>query len=449
MTNIKRSGAITLIAQVTTFAIGFAIQIVLARILGPSDRGVYALLALIPAISVMFCSLGIEIANVYFSANKKYELRDIASNSLMAGISLGLVVILLFWGLSNVPAFQDFLRQKGIELTYLWVAMLALPFLLLQSFFSRILLGREEIVKFNAINISQNILQMALIALLMVGLVQGLRGAIWAYTITIIIVALLAILYVRRLTPVGLSINRNLFKESIRYGGIGYLGNAAQYLSYRIDMIVMAYFLSSAAIGYYSIAVGIAERLWMIPSSLAIVLFPRISAISDNQANELTPKVARHTLFVVFVFSLMLLALGKPLILILFGADFMPSVIPLLILLPGVVAFSVSKVISSDLSGRGRPIFGAAASFASLAVNVALNLYLIPRWGISGAAFSSSVSYSVTAAIMVAAFVRLTQTPLTDVLLFKVDDLRVYLDMVLKAKQRFINREAEVGEQQL
>jgi len=445
MTSIKKSGAITLIAQITTFAIGFAIQIVLARILGPSDRGVYALLILIPAISVMLSSLGIEIANVYFSANKKYKLRDIASNSLVTGTGLGLVVVLLFWGLSDVAAFQDFLRQKGIEPTYLWVAILALPFLLLQSFFSRILLGREEIVKFNALNISQNVLQMALIALLMVGLAQGLRGAIWAYTITIIIIAILSILYVRRLTPVGLSINRNLLKESIRYGGIGYLGNAAQYLSYRIDIIIMAYFLSSAAIGYYSIAVGIAERLWMIPSSLAIVLFPRISAINDDKANELTPKVARHTLFIVFVFSLMLLVLGKPLILILFGADFMPSLAPLLILLPGVVAFSISKVISSDLSGRGKPVFGAIASFASLAVNIGLNLYLIPRWGISGAAFSSSVSYSMAAAVMIAAFVRLTQTPLSDVLLLKAGDVRIYLDMVLKAKQRLINREAEVN----
>ena len=195
---------------------------------------------------------------------------------------------------------------------------------------------------------------------------------------------------------------------------------------------MVAYFLNVTAVGHYTIAVGMAERLWMIPGSIGTVLFPRVSAIGDTQANQLTSKVSRHTLFIVFILSIILLVLAKPLILILFGISFLPSVKPLIILLPGIVALSFAKVLTSDLAGRGRPQFGTYASIVSLSVNIPLNLYFIPKWGISGAAFASSIAYILAAFIIVAAFIKVSKKSWFDILLINKQDFQDYKNFLHK-----------------
>lgn len=436
MTNLKKSGLITLLTQLSVFIFGFATSIILARVLGPEGKGIYTLIILIPAVLGMLGTLGIEIANVYFSANRRYKLSDIISNSLISSIGLGLIIILLFWGLSTTNVFQGFLAANNIPLLYLWLAVFTVPIVLLSGFFNRILLGREEIIKFNSVGIFQSVLQLGLIVILLIVLAQGVFGAVLSYIITAICVALLAILFVKRFGKINFSINFGLLKESLRYGGKGYIGNVTQFLNYRLDIFLVAYFLDVAAVGFYVLAVGIVERLWMIPGSIGTVLFPRVSAIKDAQANQLTPKVSRHTLFIVFVLSIILLVLARPLIQFFFGTAFLPSVEPLMILLPGIVALSFAKVLTSDLAGRGRLEFGMWAAFVSLAVNIPLNLLLIPKWGIAGAAFASTVAYSIAALVVIIAFTKLAKVSWGDILLIKGDDFKVYIGLFAKAKEK-------------
>jgi O-antigen/teichoic acid export membrane protein len=432
MTSLKKSGLITFLTQVSVFIFGFATSIILARALGPEDRGIYALIILIPAVMGMLGTLGIEIANVYFSANKKYKLSDIISNSLVSSIGLGLVIILLFWVASTTNTFQEFLIANNITFLYLWLAVFTVPIVLLSGFFNRILLGREQIVKFNTVAISKSIFQLGLVFVFLIVLDQGVFGAVLAYIVTTVCVALLVTLFIKKLNRINFSINFGLLKESLRYGGKGYLGNVAQFLNYRLDMLLVAYFLNVTAVGHYTIAVGMAERLWMIPGSIGTVLFPKVSAIGDTQANQLTSKVSRHTLFIVFILSIVLLVLAKPLILILFGISFLPSVEPLMILLPGIVALSFAKVLTSDLAGRGRPEFGTYASIVSLAANIPLNLYFIPKWGISGAAFASSIAYILATLIIAAAFIKISEKSWFDILLINKQDFQDYKSLLRK-----------------
>ena len=432
MTSLKKSGLITFLTQVSVFIFGFATSIILARVLGPEDRGIYALIILIPAVMGLLGTLGMDIANIYFSANKKYKLSDIISNSLVSSIGLGLVIILLFWVASTTNAFQEFLIANNITFLYLWLAVFTVPIVLLSGFFNRILLGREQIVKFNTVAISKSIFQLGLVFVFLIVLDQGVFGAVLAYIVTTVCVALLVTLFIKKLNRINFSINFGLLKESLRYGGKGYLGNVAQFLNYRLDMLLVAYFLNVTAVGHYTIAVGMAERLWMIPGSIGTVLFPRVSAIADTQANQLTSKVSRHTLFIVFILSIVLIVLAKPLILIFFGISFLPSVEPLMILLPGIVALSFAKVLTSDLAGRGTPEFGTYASIVSLAVNIPLNLYFIPKWGISGAAFASSIAYILATLIIVAAFIKISEKSWFDILLINKQDFQDYKSFLHK-----------------
>jgi len=86
-------------------------------------------------------------------------------------------------------------------------------------------------------------------------------------------------------------------------------------------------------------------------------------------------------------------------------ADGLPA---FLVILPGILALSVAKVLSSYISGLGLPAPVATASVISLVINVAANLLLIPAWGIVGASAASLISYTVQAVILLGMAVRLT-----------------------------------------
>jgi O-antigen/teichoic acid export membrane protein len=128
-------------------------------------------------------------------------------------------------------------------------------------------------------------------------------------------------------------------------------------------------------------------------------------------------------------------ALGQQVILTVFGPTMMPAVHPLWLLLPGIVTLTVAKIISSYLSGIGKPIYSTYLAAGSMILTVALDLLLIPRYGISGAAAASSIVYTCTAAAAVWIFRRESGAGLLETLVVKPDDFVRYrrvVDSVLR-----------------
>lgn len=426
MDSIKKSGAITFFSQILIFVIGFGTSIILARVLGPKGKGIYALLVLIPKVMVNLGSLGIEDANVYFTGSKKYKVEDIASNSFFSTILLGSILLIFFYIVYSLDIFQDFIKSNQLNQTYLWCAILAVPFLLLSVYIKSILLGKEEIITYNKINILQIIFELILIVILLFIFRQGVFGAIIAYLLTSIFISLFAVSFIKKYVKIKISYKKYLFKDSINYGIKAYFSNLTSFLNYRLDMLLVAFFLGPIDVGYYSLAVGIAEKIWLLPGAVSTVLFPRISTMENLKESNLTPKATRHTFFIVFIISLILAVLAKTLIKILFGESFLPSVNSLLILLPGIMALTFPKILCADLAGRGKPIYSLYASLLSLGVNIPLNIWLIPKWGISGAAFASSVAYITSAVVLITMYTKISGKSWVEILIIKRVDFLDY-----------------------
>lgn len=79
-----------------------------------------------------------------------------------------------------------------------------------------------------------------------------------------------------------------------------------------------------------------------------------------------------------------------------FGKAYAGAVLPFAILLPGVVAWSYMSVLSNSLAGMGCQRINIQSALLCLAVNVAGDVLAIPRWGVNGAAFASTLAFSVT-----------------------------------------------------
>ena len=180
-----------------------------------------------------------------------------------------------------------------------------------------------------------------------------------------------------------------------------YPGSLASFFSYRADVFLLGIILGSAAdVGLYVFAVSLAELLFYVADSVATAFFPHISAASRPDADRQVPDVSRTTLLVTAVAGLALIPFAVIGIEVALPA-FEQSILPFLVLLPGVVSLSMSKVLSGYVSGIGRPASVGMVAVVSLVVNVVANLALIPLLGIVGASLSSTISYTVNACLMV------------------------------------------------
>lgn len=422
---------ITFSIQITAVILGIAAAIVIARVLGPEGKGAYALVLLVPTLLALLGNLGIGIANVYFGGSKKYRPTELASNSLIASLGLGValsVAFLIYYHSFHPPFLRD------VDPLYLSLAVIMLPFSLLTMYFRYILLGQDRIKEFNLVSLAEGGVSLVLILFLLLVFKGGIFSTIIAWASATLVATTLSILLVRQSTNIKWSFHPMVFKDSVKFGIQGYLGNVIQFLNYRLDMFLVAYFMSVTFVGYYSIAVALAEALWYFPAAVGVVVIARTPGLSAEEANRSTPVICRNTLFLTLGAGVLLFVLGKYIIGLFFGSAFLPAVQPFWFLLPGIVALSICKVLSNEITGRGKPMINTVAAGVSLAVNIPLNILLIPRMGISGAALASTISYTMTTLVVLIAFMRISGNSLLDTIIIKPQDFRIYTEVLAKGR---------------
>ena len=104
----------------------------------------------------------------------------------------------------------------------------------------------------------------------------------------------------------------------------------------------------------------------------------------------------------------------------------MKSVQPFRILLLGAIAIAGWKILESDIKGRGKPIINTYIIGFSVALNITLNLFLIPKFGITGAAWATSTSCMVNLLIAFIVYIRISGNNIKDMIFLKKSDLRFY-----------------------
>ena len=146
-----------------------------------------------------------------------------------------------------------------------------------------------------------------------------------------------------------------------------------------------------------------------------------------------TSRVCRYTLFITVAVGLGYVLFGGLVIRLLFGAKFAGSVRPMLLMLPGIVMVSLYLILTRNFTSRNRQQVNLVAAVAALAINVGSNWFLIPRFGISGAAVSTAISYSVAALILLVMFVRESGRSVAETLFVGRDDVGALWRMAHRA----------------
>jgi O-antigen/teichoic acid export membrane protein len=391
-TPLVRSATITLASRFLVFGLSLVAGVVLARTLGPYGRGLYALALVAPSAITLVANLGISQALTYHLARKTYRVEQLIGQAIALAVILGGVAALL---LVAVTAVAGKWILPGVALNLVLIAAASIPLALFFYFSLSFEQGLEKFIGFNALYF----VNAAALVLLLIPLFLS-RGnvtfAVTAWSLSWIPTAAVGLFLLSRAGRLNIRLDLQVAKPLLRFGIVGYLGFMTNYLNFRLDTFLVNIFANPTQVGFYAVAVGLAETIWYISSAAATVLAPRVAS-ADAATSEITTGRVSRVVFATSLLGALALAVVAPLLIrILFGSVFSPSVAAVWLLLPGIVTLSVSRVLSSYLLGRNRLKVDFFASLAGLAMTLVLDLTLIPRYGFAGAAIASSVAYTTT-----------------------------------------------------
>ena len=164
-----------------------------------------------------------------------------------------------------------------------------------------------------------------------------------------------------------------------------------------LDIFLIGFFLTPAAVGYYKVSKQVISFTQLPASTMGYSLSPAFSgkkaAGAIEQASELYEETLTYTLLLYLPGAIGLILVAEPVIQLFFGTEY-SSAVPVLQILAVFTLFqAITHVTSGGLDYLGRATHRAILKGVSSVGNVILNLLLIPRFGIIGAAIATVVTY--------------------------------------------------------
>jgi stage V sporulation protein B len=436
---LARSVALNILGTGTSLFMGFFSSILLARWLGPSDRGLLAIMVQISSIVFALAAVGLPIAVIYFASRPNARTGAILVTNLAYGALLALVFVPLFWLLRG-PIADTFAHGGG---GLAWVLAGALvPLTFWDWTTHNQLIGKLRFGLFNVFLVLSKIAIVAAVVVLVVWAGIGVTGGLIAIALgSVVMIA-------GSLPPLvgegGLVFDRSLLGSMMRYGGRVQVGTILQLLNYRLDVIILQFFRPLSAVGYYIVASILAELVITLANAFQSSVQPLVSHYEgdERQASTSTASLRHHGILAAA--ATLANAVFAPLVIVfLYGPQYHAALLPLFILLPGMWFLGTGTVVAGDLRGRGRPGLSSAVAGAAVVVTVVLDVVLIPFFGVPAAAVVSVVAYTVFGVASLIALSRVSEIPVRELVVPTREDLALYPAAARRLLQRLRTSSAE------
>jgi O-antigen/teichoic acid export membrane protein len=427
---LARFVALNMLGVFTTGVIGFFASIMLARLLGPSDRGLVALMYSVSSLALVLSGVGVPWATVYYAKRGDATPQGLFGNSLLQAAVMAAVLIPATW-LGYQWLADTFGHGEGGTT---WVLAAALvPVVFLDWTTHGQLQGMLMFGRYNLLSVLAKIAYLLTIVLLLGIFNLGVAAGICAYIVASLVMiggALKPILAAKR--P---RIELQLLRRMLRYGSRVQVGSIFQVAMARTDIVILQFFRPLSQVGYYVVAQTIAELLLQLSGAFQMSVMPLVSRYEGDERQAMTSADSvRHYGIIGGGATLGNVFFGTAIILVAYGSQYHSAIVPMLVLLPGIWFLGMGGVIQGDLSGRGRP--GLSSQLAGLAavVTIVLDLVLIPPFGVIGAAIASVIAYTTYGVVSLMALRNLSGIPIrrlvrptrADVIAYRRSALLVY-----------------------
>jgi O-antigen/teichoic acid export membrane protein len=384
--------------------------IVIARVLGPNLRGLFAIVLLIPGYAESFGRLKYDIAAIYILGKKKATIGEMVFFLNIVAILTSLIII-GFIQLKFDWIYQQLYANTAVDMrtsTHLVLVIIPLQFVYLN--YSYLIIYLEDVKSYNRMVVGKALIGSTVSIFCIVMLKIGILGALIGSVVSYIYPIVMASIKVSKIEKSVVIFNASLIWKMTKYGFQFYFGGLIAHLHQYLTNLMLVFYALPAQVGFFAMAKNQSSIITrMVPGAVNTLLFPKISK-SNNQedSSNLTLRSFRITLFILTIISICMAIVVKPMVIILYGNDYLPMVLPFWIILPGFVLSQSSTLFNSYYSGIGRPDLLPKLSLIPLGVQVGLAFYLIPRYGIIGAALAFLISSIILALVSMIIFKNLT-----------------------------------------
>ena len=403
---IKRDSFGVLLTSCLMMGVEICIQIVLARSLGIEGRGSFAVCWTFFNILLMIGIFGVGEANIYHIASSRHTVSQVFGANVWIAVIGSLIICIGAYGIIHLPI--DFF-SKASKTAFLLTITGVGPFIF-SVYMVSILRGMSCYKAMNAMNLLGPVLALVCMYLLCFHFEFGVKGAIIGRIVGQVFVVVFAVI---QLWP-KLVFKELLFGYRQVFGILPYafracFGFFAQRMSIQVNILVIAFMLTRAEVGFYAIAITMVMRILTVPNSLRRIL---LTKLAQHNATDgvLICQSLQIMLPVVVLVSIALGLVCNPLIKYGFGKEFLPALTAIYLLLISIVFRTATELVTTYLLAINRPGISSSIRLSGVFVNFVFLLILVPPYGLIGGCVATIISYMLESFVMVYVFMRISDT---------------------------------------
>ena len=404
---IAKTSLIVLIGLILSKLATYIYRIIIARYYGSEAYGQFSLGLMIFSIFIAIASLGliegiIRFIPIYRGKNENHKINYLIKFALSLSLFCGILASVILYFSANSISLNIF---HNAELAfYLKIFAITIPIFLIGNIYLYVLRAYEEIGSYSFIlNILQNIVKLAFILLfILLGFKAG-NAIVYSYSFGILAVLVASYLLCKYKIPT-LFIDKTptpLAKIKIRTELVSYswpiifLGIISNIL-YWIDSFSIGYFKSVNDVGLYNAAVPIAALFTIAPDIFMQLFFPVINKEYGRKNIDLIKSLSKQVTKWIFIIDLplffLVLLFPGAIINPLFGYEYLVASNSLRFLALGAFISSVLGVSYYLVSMAGKSKVILANTIVFSLVNLAINILLVPKYGMNGASIATMIS---------------------------------------------------------
>lgn len=373
--------------------------LIIAKFLSPKEVGLYFLGISVVSIATIPALLGLDAGIVRFVAlykgtNDEDKAKGAVLSALLLVIPLSCLITFILFLLSDTIATALFHKpplSNIIKLLSLTIPFIAISTILLSTTQALKRMKYKVFAKDLIDNVSKTAIALAL---LLLGI--GINGVVFATLGSIILVAIISFYYSNKLLPLFTSKKPVLeFRNLLTFALPQSFSNVIVVSVLYVDVLLLGYFMPAKTVGIYSIAAKVSLVGILVISSFNAIFAPMIADFYNRGQldilSNLFKTVTKWIFTISFPLFLLFVFLAKP-ILGTFGNEYIAGSTALIILCVGQFINAASGPVGLMIVMSGKPSLELISNVLVLVLNIILNLILIPKYAMIGAAVATASS---------------------------------------------------------
>lgn len=376
--------------QVFNLGIAFFVGVYVARYLGPTNYGLLSFAQSVTGFLTVFASLGIKELMMRNLVRQPREYATMLGTGFALQVAASLLGIGLLYAVAPLLADDEITRMLLIILSF---TTLFSSFDVIKPYFQ----SKVQAKKIVPVSVTQTIVS-ALVKLYLVYVNAELIWFAVVFVLDLLVAAVGLVLIYQRSGQKILNWHfdrayaRALLKDAWPLVLSGFVG--VVYM--RIDQVMIKYMLDDTQVGYYAVAVKFTSIWYFVGGIICSSLMPAVVQAKDKSQPLYLNRIQQLFELMIAIgiaIALPMTLIAYPLVNFLYGSEFAPAASVMIIHVWSLVFIFLGVASSKWLIVENLQIYNLNRTAMSAVVNVVLNYWLIPIYGIQGASFATLAAH--------------------------------------------------------